>query len=217
MREDIIFKGVNGEIQLLLNETADFRDVLSQLKVKLTAAAEFFQGGMAIRLPGTLTAAQRQEVAGVLTEHGLAWNETGAKPISSGIRTVSKVDPVVEISEPVMEREDGYEITAKVINKTLRSGQKVVHDGSVVIVGDVNPGAQVIAGEDIIILGACRGLAHAGASGNQAATITANKILATQLRIAGLIARAPDQLDKPAYMEKARVKNGTVIIEPANK
>lgn len=110
-----------------------------------------------------------------------------------------------------------HEIQALVINKTLRSGQKVVHDGSVVVIGDVNPGAEVIAGEDIIVLGSCRGIAHAGASGNKAATITACKLLAAQLRIAGLIARSPDDLDQPAYAETARVHDGVVVIEPANR
>jgi septum site-determining protein MinC len=103
-----------------------------------------------------------------------------------------------------------------VIARTLRGGQEVVHNGSVVIFGDVNPGAEVIAGGDIIIHGACRGVAHAGAYGNTEATITANTLVASQLRIAGMIARAPDDLDKPEYKETARIKSGIVIIEPAN-
>lgn len=115
-----------------------------------------------------------------------------------------------------VERE-GYAINGLVVPRTLRGGQKVVHDGSVVVIGDVNAGAQVVAGEDIIILGACRGMAHAGAHGNEAATITAGRLVASQLRIAGLIARAPDDLDKPAYIETARIKDGTVVIEPANR
>ena len=118
--------------------------------------------------------------------------------------------------QPAPER-DGYEIRALVVARTLRSGQKVVHPGSVVVIGDVNAGAQVVAGEDIIVLGACRGVAHAGAYGNEAATITASRLVATQLRIAALIARAPDDMDKPVYIETARIKDGTVIIEPANR
>ena len=53
-----------------------------------------------------------------------------------------------------------------------------------VVIGDVNPGAEVIAGENIIILGDLRGLAHAGAKGNRDAIIEAVSIYATQIRIA---------------------------------
>lgn len=70
---------------------------------------------------------------------------------------------------------------------SLRSGQRIEFEGSLVIIGDVNPGAEVIAGENIIILGELRGLAHAGAKGNRDAIIEAVQISATQLRIADIV------------------------------
>ena len=70
---------------------------------------------------------------------------------------------------------------------SLRSGQKIEFEGSLVIIGDVNPGAEVIAGENIIVLGALRGLAHAGAKGNRDAIIEAVEIESMQLRIADVI------------------------------
>ena len=69
----------------------------------------------------------------------------------------------------------------------VRSGQKVEYEGSLVILGDVNDGAEVIAGENIIVLGILRGLAHAGAKGNKEAIIAASSIEAPQLRIANII------------------------------
>lgn len=211
MREDIVFKGVNGKLQLVVNNTSDFTHVLEQLRAKLKLANEFFHAGTVVKLPAGLKLArdQQQEIIAVLSEHGLTCEKAPEPPpISPRAASPEEVAPG--------ERE-GYEIKALVVNKTVRSGQKVVHNGSVVVIGDVNPGAQVVAGEDIIIMGACRGVAHAGANGNEAATITAAKILATQLRIAGLIARAPDKVDKSANVEIARIKDGTVIIEPANR
>jgi septum site-determining protein MinC len=206
MREDVVFKGVNGELQLTFNERADFTAVLEQLQAKLASATGFFDHNATVKLPARLAADKKAQLTKVLAGHGLTCREPE--------EAEGQEKAVTGCSLP--ER-DGYEIKALVVNKTLRSGQKVVYDGSVIVIGDVNPGAQVIAGEDIIILGACRGVAHAGANGNQAATITAAKILATQLRIAGLIARSPDELDKPAYMETAKIKNGAVVIEPANR
>lgn len=70
---------------------------------------------------------------------------------------------------------------------SVRSGQKLEFEGSLVIIGDVNDGAEVIAGENIVILGALRGLAHAGAKGNKGAIIAAAAIEAPQLRIADKI------------------------------
>lgn len=69
----------------------------------------------------------------------------------------------------------------------VRSGQKVEFEGSLVILGDVNDGAEVIAGENIIVLGILRGLAHAGAKGNKDAIIAASSIEAPQLRIANIV------------------------------
>ena len=70
---------------------------------------------------------------------------------------------------------------------SLRSGQKIESEGSIVIIGDVNAGAEVIAGENIVVLGNLRGLAHAGAKGNKDAIIEASEIDSVQIRIADKI------------------------------
>ena len=70
---------------------------------------------------------------------------------------------------------------------SLRSGKKIEFEGSLVIIGDVNGGAEVIAGENIVILGTLRGLAHAGAKGNKKAIIAANKIECPQIRISNIV------------------------------
>ena len=84
----------------------------------------------------------------------------------------------------------------------VRSGQKLEFEGSIVIMGDVNDGAEVIAGDNIVILGALRGLAHAGAKGNVNAIIAASWINAPQLRIANIIKEREKeeiQEDKKTY------------------
>lgn len=70
---------------------------------------------------------------------------------------------------------------------SLRSGQKIEFEGSLVILGDVNAGAEVIAGENIVVLGELRGLAHAGAKGNKKAIIASNEIDCPQIRIANIV------------------------------
>ena len=81
----------------------------------------------------------------------------------------------------------------------VRSGQKLEFEGSIVIMGDVNDGAEIIAGDNIVILGALRGLAHAGAKGNVNAIIAASSIDAPQLRIANIIKEREIQEDKKTY------------------
>lgn len=100
------------------------------------------------------------------------------------------------------------------VQKTLRSGQSIKHSGNVVVLGDVNPGAEVIAGGHVIVLGTVRGVVHAGAVGDMTATITAFYLNPTQLRIANLISRPPDG-DRPCldHPETARIADGNLIIE----
>ena len=87
------------------------------------------------------------------------------------------------------------------IQRTLRSGQSISSDGNIVIIGDANPGSEIIAKGDITIWGVLGGIAHAGSSGNQYAKIRALKMNAIQLRIADTFARRPDNINIP-YIQK---------------
>lgn len=100
------------------------------------------------------------------------------------------------------------------IQRSLRSGQSIQYSGNVVIMGDVNPGAEVIASGNIVVMGFFKGVAHAGATGDENATITAFRLQPTQLRIAGHITRPPDEeMATPKIPEIARIKDGMVVIE----
>ena len=89
------------------------------------------------------------------------------------------------------------EITeTKFIQASIRSGQRQEYAGSIVICGDVNPGAEVIAGGNIMVLGNLRGLAHAGANGNTMAFISANYIEPTQIRISNLVREVGEKIEK---------------------
>lgn len=91
----------------------------------------------------------------------------------------------------------GNHLPAIFIKRTLRSGQKINVSGSVIVMGDVNPGAEIVAGGDIIVFGILRGIAHAGAEGNEKAIVAALRLEPTQLRISQYIARAPGNSSSP--------------------
>lgn len=199
MRQYVMFKGSRNGLQLILDDSVDFTVILDHLKSKLESAVVFFTNGTSVEVPPSvrvLTVDQQDDLTKLLATYGLIF------------RDPPRQDEVIEKSSVEAE-----ELETLVVSKTIRSGQEVVYNGSVLIIGDVNPGAEVIAAGDIIIRGTCRGVVHAGAYGNTGATITANRLLASQIRIANLIARAPDHLDQPEYTEVARIEDGHVIIQ----
>ena len=91
------------------------------------------------------------------------------------------------------------------LRTTVRSGMEIRHEGTIILLGDVNPGGSVIAQEDIIIWGRLKGIAHAGAQGNRASRIMCLQIQPTQLRIADVVARAPNQAPSQLQAEIAYV------------
>lgn len=107
-----------------------------------------------------------------------------------------------------------YEGRTKFLRKTVRSGQSINYSGNVVIIGDVNPGAEVFAGGNIVVLGALKGHAHAGFGGNDKAIIAAFSLQPEILQIADIMTRSPDDGIKPQFPEVAKVKDDNIIVEP---
>jgi septum site-determining protein MinC len=110
--------------------------------------------------------------------------------------------------------EEPSAVDSLVVRRTLRSGQSLRHPGHVVVIGDVNPGAEVVAGGDILVWGRVRGVVHAGALGNEEAVICALDLAPTQLRIAGYIARSPEDKRRKPVPEMASVRDGQIIAVP---
>ena len=123
--------------------------------------------------------------------------------------------------QPIMEAPRGIpsmeEPQMLVVNRTIRSGQEIKSPGSVMICGNVNPGAQIIAGGSIDIRGACKGMVHAGAYGDTSAFVVADQLMPTQIRIADRIAQPPENMEKPKCAERASIKSGKIVIEPMER
>lgn len=105
------------------------------------------------------------------------------------------------------------------LKQTLRSGQTMSYDGNIVLIGDAHPGSELIAKGDITVWGVLGGIAHAGARGNDYASIRALKMNAIQLRISGFYARRPDTINIPFIQrtttftpEEARVNGKEIAI-----
>ena len=101
---------------------------------------------------------------------------------------------------------------------TLRSGQNITSEGHLIVLGDVNPGAEIAAAGNIVVLGSLKGVAHAGVEGDETATVTALVFQPTQLRIAEIITRAPENAKKAENIpEIARIKDGSIYTYPLYK
>lgn len=101
-----------------------------------------------------------------------------------------------------------------ILSRTVRSGARVESAGSVVILGDVNAGAEILANDDIIVIGTLRGLAHAGAGGNDKALIWAQRIRSPQLRIGPALAQAGGDDGRTHGPEVAHLEEGKIVLRP---
>ena len=99
------------------------------------------------------------------------------------------------------------------VSHTMRSGQRIECEGDIVVLGDVNPGAELIAGGSIAVMGTLRGLAHAGATGRKDVVISAFRLSPMQLRISSKVAVFPDNEDL-SFPVLAELKDGSIVIRP---
>lgn len=102
--------------------------------------------------------------------------------------------------------------TAIFVRKTLRSGMKITFQGSVMVFGDVNPGAEIIASGSVMVWGRLRGTVHAGAEGDEHAVVAALELHPMQLRIGSVVSGSPERRGK-SQPEMARVENGHVVAD----
>ncbi len=224
----VAFRGTREGLVVSINYESSFREIKDNLEERLKATGEFFKGAVAtIDLGGKdLSGEELEELKKVLTEdYGMVL--TGV--VSSSQKTVNIAEDIgLSIintnSKPIQEAPtEKYETPWQevispadtlLVKHIIRAGQCVDFDGNVVILGDINPGAEIIASGDIIVLGALRGMAHAGATGDQEAIIAAWRLQPIQLRIADYIARPPDsEMMELRSFEVARIREGMIVIE----
>ncbi len=99
------------------------------------------------------------------------------------------------------------------LRRTVRSGQAIHHASNVVVLGDVNPGAEIVAGGDIIVWGVLRGMVHAGYPENEQAMLCALQLAPVQVRIAHLLSRPPEGFETQPRPEVAMIRQGRIVVE----
>jgi septum site-determining protein MinC len=212
MSSPISIKGSREGLRLQFDESVGWEELLGALQTQLERGAQFFNGAHVVVDIGvrTLSDTEMTTLLDLMRQHGLQANVvmSASRETRTAARTAGLTARPTAARQP--ESEDRSE--AIVIQRTLRSGQVIRHQGHITVIGDINPGAEVIAGGSIIVWGRVRGTIHAGALGDRTAVICALDLRPTQLRIADLITRSPDDNSRPSP-EIARVEGEQISVE----
>jgi septum site-determining protein MinC len=208
MKQDnyVIFKGTKDGIAVQLHPDADFEVIKQQLEKKVEDAAKFFDGvKTSIVLKGRdLTEEQESQLLDIISE----------KCNMTITFVKSQNEEISQMAALLAQEIQPHNIT-KFHKGSIRSGQCLEFDGSVVLIGDVNPGGEIKAEGNIIILGQLKGMAHAGCKGMLDAFVAAIYMVPVQLRIADIITRFPEENKKgPKPPEYAYVEDGQIYVMP---
>lgn len=191
------------EIVIKILESAEQKDIMSDLRKKLPELKNLYKEEKTpIKVIGKILKNKEideiQELIKEKIDVEIEFDMPKTMGLSSIVRTF-KQD--IGVSETEFHR------------GSLRSGQKMETEGSIVIIGDVNSGAEVIASDNIVVLGNLRGLAHAGAKGNKEAIIVAGNLDTVQIRISNVVKeidRDEEPMHKQAYVS---IIDEKIIIE----
>jgi len=199
----ISIKGTRSGLVICVKTKYKFEDIRMELISRLESARGFFKGAR-FNIHGceNLEAEQRQVLKNICLERGMILDSTISLP--------SREIATFELPNPGSHEGGGNVI----LRKNIRSGQKVIAKKDLVIIGNVNPGAELIAGGSIFVMGSLKGVAHAGAYGDTSASIMAHEMQPSQIRIGHIVACRPDQ-DCPEvnHPEIAYVVDNKIVID----
>lgn len=233
MKKDAInIKGTINGLVICIDQQADLSHLVAELEAKIQAKPDFFKNAkFKVHAKQAMAPELIKELENICSSYGMITSSEIKWPYRDDAPSTPQVNhpnyPVevpksFKASELAASSETYHNNTPStvslqetlLIQKNLRSGQRLHYQGNLVILGDVNPGAEVSAGGDIIVMGSLRGIAHAGAYGNEKAIILAYRLEPTQLRISDKITRSPEKNYVASQPELARLSEGQMFIEP---
>jgi septum site-determining protein MinC len=224
---NIAIKGTRNGLLLTLEPETPFSELLNALSHRLSEAPGFFRGAsLALDTRRRdLRISERTQLEALLANYQMS-----VTSLEEALRA-KQFEPVVIAPDVVSESS----VTAEILNeqneaqasrldprdsddtlflrRTIRSGQEIHHVSNVVILGDVNPGAEIVASGDVIVWGVLRGMVHAGYPNNENAIVCSLLLAPVQLRIAHLLSRPPDGFQVQARPEFATIKNEQIVVE----
>nr|WP_317356553.1 septum site-determining protein MinC [uncultured Tyzzerella sp.] len=215
----VVFKGVPNGISIILDKKASFKDIEVALLKKIKNAKSFFEdANISITFKGrNLSEDEEIKLLEIICkESGLDISFVNkTENVDENENKSNNTDNNVDENSLIPQN---YTLDSKnnltYFHKgSLRSGQKIDFPGSIVIIGDVNPGGQVTAGKNVIILGKLKGVVHAGCQGDKTCFISALHMMPTQLIIGDCLAYFPNDIKREIMPEYAYVKDNQIFVE----
>lgn len=203
----LVFKGLKQGLTLIIPEEGSFSYWLEVLIAQLKETKEFFHGASIIVELGNrkISSSDQSQLRRVLEEvHGIS------------IKSINPETPKGQknsISSLSLKKKKAWTAETILISGTVRNGQRIEFAGNIVVKGDVNPGAEIIATGDIMVFGKMRGIAHAGAGGNDDSEVLALNLQPVQIRIGAHLSRAPEEVKERNGPEVARIKGNEIVVE----
>ena len=209
----VTIKGTKEGINVVLGDETTVEEAKEELAKKFEEAKAFFKGDKVniYLTSNTLTEFElfllQSVIEETLSESEIIFKE---KPVKDPIKVAEE-----EKAKKEAELYGTDEGMTRFYQGTVRAGQLVDARGNLVVIGDANPGSELVAGGNVIVMGAARGMVHAGAGGNRGAVVVALNLMPTQIRIADIIARSPDdEIVRTDWIpEIAYIKDEAVYIE----
>ncbi|MCY4061323.1 MAG: septum site-determining protein MinC [Chloroflexi bacterium] len=227
MQEELVaIKGVNDGLLISLSATESWQSVTDQLAARIDEKAPFYAGAnITVELgERPVPKYELSSLKALLERRGLTLslvrsesNTTQMSAASLDVPTDNHhaapiaPEPALLETAPVNPEEKGTQ--GVLFRRTLRSGRTIHSEGHVIVFGDVNPGAKVIAAGDIIVWGKLRGYVHAGAGGDESAIVCALEMSPSQLRIAEYVVTSPTGKRRKIKPEVALVRGNQIIVE----
>lgn len=206
-KQQVTFKTEQGRLLLLLPSApekkfspTDWEELCQQITLRLNSGGRFFEPNTTVHVIARdrlLDSRQLQDIDELLKKAQLHMRRIYTQRRQTAVAAVTagySVEQQTTLEHLATAADQGQTLSAPLyLQTTVRSGTEIRHPGSIVVLGDVNPGGSLIAAGDIFVWGRLRGVAHAGSGGNTACRIMALHMQPTQLRIADQVARAPEK------------------------
>lgn len=204
------FKGTKDGFIIHISGFGSFEALIEAIKMKLESSGSFFKSAEIVGVDGYNFDIREKKMLKHIIEKQYGLSVVSLETVSkSAVSSTPKSEkPIVKPARKLSKNDD-----TKFIKGTIRSGRREEHSGNIVVLGDVNPGAELIAGGNIVVMGALRGVAHAGYPKNSEAFVASMVFNPVQLRIGEIITRPPEEEDTPDNPEVAYIKNGMIVIE----
>lgn len=212
MKNSVVIKSNKYGITVVLDSKLPFEELKQRVAEKFKGSEKFFGSAqVAVCLEGReLTEEEQQQILDTITENSMLQI---ACIIDDDDKKQEKFKETLGMRMNELSTQTG-----QFYKGMLRSGQVLEVENSIVVLGDVNPGAKIVSKGNVIILGALKGNVYAGSAGNTSAFVVALEMNPCQIRIADIMARSSDEkkkIDKRAKI--AFVENGNIYIEPLSR